>query len=497
MRVLMDVWFRAGAESTQAEAEGPRTGAEATPTSRRGTWVWDVMGELVGFAAVDLADRTLGDFELAVPTFAPRNRVRLPVYNLAAFAEEWSLPLATVVTWSYVSSVTHSMLLAKEVLGTRVLRLACRYRHGVRALGGGEFGNVLVSGARRDVLDWDALMAARSPDQLETARSLAAVSAVLDGVAMYVWRKVDPSCNAVVHGRLVEALRRRRAELNHLQSLIEFWSGVPLGPVVNDSADAFVRAVAGSSAGLSAVWSRAALPTEWNLADPTTWPGDGGAIAGGHSGRPEHTTAGRAASLVVAGDSAIPGRPRMGALEVPRRRAQPPAPDALALLQRRLRNALVMAFGDPARCEVFRGRLDGTRPDADDAAIQEPTEWSPEYSRGFWTSRLQLALLGAGARPDDWLERTGTFYCAVATTDASLALLRTGDGSDVLRVHGRGMMNVERHEVRVSAAMEEAIFAWLAGAAKVRLTLSMAAAGRRLRQQRQEITARQGGGPGV
>lgn len=391
-----------------------------------------VFGPLVGGVVADLAGRALGDFDVQLPGLVHPEVVALPAANLVEFASAWNLPLPSVVRWAFACSVVRDVLMRDEVVGSTASRLALRYRLEIGTYPEGAFGQAVASALADGPVDMNHLMQARTPRQHAIIARLSVLSAMADSVGLLAWRMVDPDHDEALESHLVEALRRRRANLSRSQMVAEFWLGVPLGPVINDEVDRFVRAAADSSGGLSAMCS-----------------GDGAvAIPGG--------------ALVSAGDSPIPGRPRTASLWPT---AHGPVledePDLLAL-ETKL-GAVLSRLTDPAAADVVRGRIAGLHVDVADRTAAALPAGSPGYRTGMLTSWLQMDLVGHGVDLNGHEERRTAIYAFVVGSEQNAQLLRSSLPQDLLRLHTRAIIQVERKDGEVTAGVELALFHWLAG----------------------------------
>jgi hypothetical protein len=440
LRILGDLWQRDGATETSG-----------------GMALGRVFGPLVGNTAVDLAEWALGDFDVQLPNPHDPDIVALPIENLVSLAESWTIPLASVMKWAVACSLSSRLLLSHERLGDRLSRLALLYRL--------EMGSFLQGAVVRDLLggagplDVDLLIAARTPRQRALATELARLAGAIDCVGLQAWRLIDSAHTQELEDRLVEALRRRRTDMPRSGVAAEFWLGVPLGPVVRPEVRALVQRLAGSPAGLAGLW------LDRNLLDVVS---DGS---------------------IIAGAPAIPGKPRMASLAgIPRREVSASSPE-----YRRLRANLENALASPlsqAQAEVVQGRLDGLSTAVNLQTAEELPTTSDGHRTGLMTSWLQLWMIANSAPLDDRLELTTSIYAAVIASPQNGSLLRTRTEGDLLRLHTRAIIQVERRNTNLESGMELALFAWLGSIATVALGPQALLMWRRARQQRLQASLR-------
>lgn len=463
LQPLVEMWYR--------------DAANGLSDGTAGSEFWEAFGPLTGMILADLASRSLGDFEIPLPRLARRKVVALPVGNLVAFASDWRLPVQTVVRWSFACSIVQMLLMRSDVLGARVSRLAVRYRWDIKTYPNAAFERVLLGGLADGLVDMNGLVGARSSLQLTIATKLATMSALIDSIGKLAWRSVDPSYTYPLERSLVEALRRRRAAVSRPQSVAEFWMGVPIGSAPSTEADEFVRVLSESPGGLPLLWSGRRLPTAEDLTHPREW------IQGA---APPASTSTRGPNLVVAGDSPIPGRPRIAEIRPDRRIRRSPAGPDLSRLEEKLRSALSKA-SDAAVQEALRGRIDGLQTDAEERKVARIPAGATGYRVGFLTGWLQLELLEYGAAYDAAIERVSALYAFVIGARTNESLLQTDDSTDLLRLHTQAMIQIERRQMNVEPDMEKGLFAWLVALTPLRLTPGLMATCTRMREHRHRL----------
>jgi hypothetical protein len=440
LRILDDLW-------QQDEAPDPLAGAA----------MGRIFGPLVGDTAVDLAEWALGDFDVQLSNPHDPGVVALPIENLVSLSESWTLPLASMMKWAVACSLSSRLLLSHELLGDRLSRLTLRYRL--------EMGSFLQSEVVRDVLggsgplDVDRLMAARTARQQALALEVSRLTGAIDWVGLLAWRLIDPDHTQPLEDRLIEALRRRRADLPRSGVVAEFWLGVPLGPVLRPEVGAVLQRLASSPAGMAALW------LDRNLLDAVN---DGSTIA--------------AAPV-------IPGKPRMVSLAGLPRREVPEGSPEYQSLRTKLETALASPLSE-AQAEVVRGRLDGLSTlDYLQTAEALPTT-SVGYRSGLITSWLQLWLIANGATLDRRLELATAVYAAVVASPQNGSLLESRVENDLLRLHTRSIIQVERRHEYLDAVVELMFLAWLGSIASVAVGPHGLLVWRQARKQRLQAAGR-------
>ena len=440
LRILDRLW-------QQDEAPDPSAGAA----------MGLIFGPLVGNTAVDLAEWELGDFDVQLCHPHDPGVVALPIENLVSMSESWALPLPAVIKWAVACSLSSRLLLSHDLLGDRLSRMTLRYRLEM----GSFFQNPIVGDLLGSAgpLDVDRLIGARTPRQQALGMELSRLTGTIDWVGLLAWRLIDPDHTQPLEDRLIEALRRRRADLPRSGVVAEFWLGVPLGPVLRPEVGAVLQGLAISPAGLAHLW------LDRNLLNSVN---DGSAIA--------------AAPV-------IPGKPRMASLaSVPRREVPKDSPE-----HRKLRAGLVAALASPlseAQAEVVRGRLDGLSTTSDLQNVRSIRPTSDRYRSGLITSWLQLWLIASGATLDRRLELATTVYAAVVASPQNGPLLESSVENDLLRLHTRAIIQVERRHEYLDSGVELAFLAWVGSIASLAIGPHELLVWQRARQQRLEMSGR-------
>jgi hypothetical protein len=433
---LVDLWF--------AESD------DAVEARYRSADIGDVLGALVGNVVADVAQQSLGDFEMPLPKPHSRGVIALPTTSLAALARDWDLPLESVARWAQACSIVAQLIARREILGSRLSRLAIRYRLEVGRYEGGPFAAALSDFMASGTADIDRLMGSRTAAQLGIAARLAEICALVDALGILAWRSIDPDYTIDLESRLTESLRRRRSGLSRHQMVAEFWLGVPIGPTLDPELDRIVSAaplVSGELARLLATVGSA----------PSL-----------------------SANLRSAGDSPT-GRRRVVSL-CPMDDRGPDQSAALSSLETRLRAALA-TISRPEAADVVRGRIDGLHTDfATRTAEQAPNDGG--YRTGVVTSWLQSYLARHEVDLDKQVEAISALYAYVIASEKSAPLLASRADQDLLRLHTRAVIFTERKQGSLGSAVEMALFCWLVSLTRTDLTPELLANWQQTRSQR-------------
>lgn len=235
-------------------------------------------GSLLGH----LARRSLGQYDLPVPR-PPSDELVVVGANLAAFAEEWSLPLEDLRLWVCLHEVAHHAVLGVPHIRQRLQALLAEYAAGFRPGASGleerlagvslddpnELASLQSSFADPEVL----LGAMRSDEQRALLPRLEAVVAVVVGVVDWV---MDTAGAPLItsYGQLTEALRRRRVEADASDRFVEQLLGLELTRSAYERGSAFVEGIverAGAD-GISPLWrGERFLPTPAEVDAPGLW----------------------------------------------------------------------------------------------------------------------------------------------------------------------------------------------------------------------------------
>ena len=237
-----------------------------------------LLGMQSGYMVGHLGRRALGQYDLPVPRGLSDELLVVPA-NLNAFAEEWSIPGDDLRLWVLLQELTHHAVLGRPHVRARLEALVddyvSRFEIDANALEG-SFADI-------DPTDPSSFAKALSPEtllgiiQTPAQREVAGrIETLLAAVAGYVDHILDSVGHGLVgsHGRIAEALRRRRVESSEGSRFAERLLGLQLGPVQYEKGRAFVNGVverAGDD-GLARLWkSERELPTPAELEAPGLW----------------------------------------------------------------------------------------------------------------------------------------------------------------------------------------------------------------------------------
>jgi putative hydrolase len=238
-----------------------------------------MLGMQAGAMVGHLAGRSLGQYDLPIPR-PPSDELLVVPANVAAFAEEWSLPGDDLRLWICLSEVTHHAVLGLPHVRTRLDQLLLDYAGGFQVDTGalesklGTLDPTDMTSFQQALSDPEALLGAvRSPAQAALQAPLEALVAVVVGYVDHVMDQVGTHLVGA-YGQLTEALRRRRVEAGAADRFVEHLLGVELGQPQYERGAAFVDGVverAGEDA-LARLWASAReLPTPAEVDAPGLW----------------------------------------------------------------------------------------------------------------------------------------------------------------------------------------------------------------------------------
>jgi len=232
----------------------------------------------VGSVVGHLAQRALGEYELPLPRANEGELLVVPA-NVAAFADDWSLPLDDVRLFLLVRDLAAHSALNRPLVRARVERLLVEHARTIRPDPSvldarlGEAGGDLSELTR---LLGDPTALSSSLDTPEARAVRASLSAVEAAIAGYVEWVTDTVAGRAIGARLpvAEALRRRRVERGGEERAAEALFGLSLDQNQVDRGRAFVLGVV-ERAGpgeLSKLWlAEGGLPTPAEIEAPGLW----------------------------------------------------------------------------------------------------------------------------------------------------------------------------------------------------------------------------------
>jgi putative hydrolase len=244
-------------------------------------------GLQVGSVVGHLAQRTLGQYPLAIP-WAPSDELVLVTANITSFAGDWSLPEEETLLWICARELaSHSVLTRPGVRGRMEELLSALAESSASAQqdlagrlgqlgapGGAEGGPMDLESLQGMFGDPEALLGdLLTPESRRSSDQLTALAVVIDGyadhVADLVGRKLVGS-----HAQLTEAWYRRRAERGKGEEAAGALFGLDLDQPQVDRGRSFIGGVverAGED-GLAKLWSSARnLPTPSEVDAPGLW----------------------------------------------------------------------------------------------------------------------------------------------------------------------------------------------------------------------------------
>ncbi|HVF14263.1 MAG TPA: zinc-dependent metalloprotease [Acidimicrobiales bacterium] len=269
--------------ATAVSAAGESEGAGPDPATQLLGDLGRVVGPVLlgmqsGYMVGHLGRRALGQYDLPVPRGASNELLVVPA-NLNAFADEWSIPGDDLRLWVLLQELTHHAVLGRPHVRARLEALVDDY------VGRFDIDANALEGSFADIdpSDPTSFAKALSPEtllgivQTPAQREVATrIETLLAAVAGYVDHVLDTVGQGLVgtHGRISEALRRRRVESSEGTRFAERLLGLQLGAAQYEKGHAFVAGVVerAGEEGLSRLWvSERELPTPSELDAPGLW----------------------------------------------------------------------------------------------------------------------------------------------------------------------------------------------------------------------------------
>ncbi len=238
-------------------------------------------GSLLGH----LAGRSFGQYDLPVPR-PPSDELVLVAPNLAAFAEEWSLPADDLRLWVCLHEVAHHAVLNVPHVGAALRGLLGEYAAGFRPGASGleerlselslddptDLGS--LAALQSSFGDPEVLLGAlRSDEQRALLPRLEALVAVVVGVVDWVMDEVGAGLIGS-YPQLTEALRRRRVEADASDRFVEQLLGLELTRAAYERGSRFAAGVVERAGpeGFDALWrDERSLPTPAEVDAPGLW----------------------------------------------------------------------------------------------------------------------------------------------------------------------------------------------------------------------------------
>lgn len=238
-----------------------------------------LLGLQVGSALGHLARRAMGPYVLPVPRPVSDGLTVVPA-NIAELASDWSLPLDEVRLWVCLNELTHHLVVGLPHVRARLEELiggyVAAFRPDARALEErlSAIDPTDPASFQSALGDPTALLGElQTPAQRQLLPELDALVSALEG---YVDHVMDTVGHRLIRSypSLTEALRRRRAERDEGERMVERLLGLEMGQDRFERGDAFVRGVLDRTdeSGLSRLWESAVtLPTPAELDAPGLW----------------------------------------------------------------------------------------------------------------------------------------------------------------------------------------------------------------------------------
>ncbi len=236
-----------------------------------------LLGMQFGSAAGHLAERALGSYALPLPWPSGIDLLLVPE-NIAAFAEDWSIPLEEAQLFAVTRELAGRTIISSPGVSDRIaelLALAMRDALGAQS----SLLEKLGSGGDPEMLatlmgDPEALMAElATPQGLESAARLTAVTTALAAYVDHVAATVASRLTAS-HALLVEAWRRHRITDAKGEQAAGGLFGLDLSAHEVERGEAFVAGVierAGSDGLVRLLEGGAVLPTPAEVDAPGLW----------------------------------------------------------------------------------------------------------------------------------------------------------------------------------------------------------------------------------
>lgn len=238
-----------------------------------------LLGMQFGATAGHLAERAFGEYGLPIPRLVDGPVVVVPA-NIAAFANDWTLPADDVRLWVCLSEVTHHAIMGRAHVRDRLDELLGAYVSGFRP----DPATLEDRLAGIDPTDPSSFEAAlgdptamlgemRTPEQVRVLDQLSALTAAMEGHVDQVMDTVGKRLLGS-YASLSEAFRRRRVERGQGERFAERLFGLDLGQDQFDRGNAFVRGVLDRAGpdGLDLLWRAPSnLPTPAEVDAPGLW----------------------------------------------------------------------------------------------------------------------------------------------------------------------------------------------------------------------------------
>jgi putative hydrolase len=245
-------------------------------------------GLQVGSVVGHLAQRALGQYPLAIP-WAPTDELVLVTANIAAFAEDWSLPDEEALLWVCARELASHSVLSRPAVRNRLEELLTELAESsaaaqqdlagkLEAITGGEepdgAGGMDLESLQGMLGDPEALLGELlTPESRRSSDQLTALAVVIDAYADHIANVVGKKLVGS-HSQLAEAWYRRRTERGKGEEAAGALFGLDLEQSEVDRGRSFVSGIierAGDD-GLARLWASVRnLPTPSEVDAPGLW----------------------------------------------------------------------------------------------------------------------------------------------------------------------------------------------------------------------------------
>lgn len=288
-RPVLEIVGNSLGQAMQTEADGQELDLAAEsgdPAAEMMAAMMQMLGPMMlsmtaGTMVGHLAQRSLGFYDLPVPR-GDVDEIIVVHSNLAAFTDEWSLPVDDVRLWVSLNELLHHTILRVPHVAERFSSLladyAANFEADHRAIEE-RFGDINIAdpaslmSLQDSMQDPDMVLGAMQSDrQREVLPYLSALVAVVEG---YIDHIMDQIGGRLIgsYGALSEALRRRRITAAPADRFVEKMLGLEVDQACYERGQAFVAGVVERDAdSLNRMWeSDELLPTPAEVDAPGLW----------------------------------------------------------------------------------------------------------------------------------------------------------------------------------------------------------------------------------
>jgi putative hydrolase len=236
-----------------------------------------MLGLQAGSMVGHLASRSLGQYDLPIPR-PPSDEIVIVAANVAAFGQEWSLPVDDLRLWICLSELATHAVIGVPHVRARLLELLDRHV-ATFSLDTSSIESALESfdpmnpeSLQEALGDPTALLGAiQSEAKRSLLPELSAIAAVVVGYVDHVMDSVGTTLIGS-YGMLTEALHRRRVEAAAADRFVENLLGLELGREQYERGEAFVQGVLERGGDINRLFMDAKdLPTPNEVDAPGLW----------------------------------------------------------------------------------------------------------------------------------------------------------------------------------------------------------------------------------